>query len=159
DHWRGRPAAEQGYGPGNVVNLLRLLRGDLRGLDLSRLTLRQAYLKGIEAQGAILAGVHLSEAVVGEAFNSPMGLGVSRDGAYLAVGTSTGEVFLWRIADRTLLLVIQAHTGPVRCLALSGDGRRLATGGQDGTVGLWETDQQAGTTGRLLATLQGHSGV
>ena len=24
------------YGPGNVVNLLRLLRGDLRGLNLSR---------------------------------------------------------------------------------------------------------------------------
>ena len=36
--WLARPAApqEQGYGPGNVVNLLRLLRGDLRGLDLSR---------------------------------------------------------------------------------------------------------------------------
>src|SRR5262249_41170748 len=44
--WRGRPREEQGYGPGNVVNLLRLLRGDLRGLDLSRLAIRQAYLQG-----------------------------------------------------------------------------------------------------------------
>src|SRR5262249_42741561 len=42
--WRGRPPAEQGYGPGNVVNLLRLLRGDLRGMDLARLSIRQAYL-------------------------------------------------------------------------------------------------------------------
>ena len=32
--WRERTAGEQGYGPGNVVNLLRLLRGDLRGLNL-----------------------------------------------------------------------------------------------------------------------------
>src|SRR5262249_21268250 len=42
--WRGRPAAAQGYGPGNAVNLLRLRRGELRGVDLSRLALRQAYL-------------------------------------------------------------------------------------------------------------------
>src|SRR5262249_38515275 len=44
DGWRGRPPGEQGYGPGNVVNLLRLLRGDLRATDLSRLVVRQAYL-------------------------------------------------------------------------------------------------------------------
>ena len=152
--WRERPAAEQGYGPGNMVNLLRLLRGELRGLDLSGLTLRQAYLKGIEAQGAILAGAHLSEAVLAEAFNSLMAIGLSRDGAYLAVGTSTGEIALWRIADRTLLQVIQAHAGPIRGVALSGDGGLVACAGQDGTVRLWEAD-----SGRPLAILQGHIGV
>src|SRR5713101_3759447 len=40
--------AVQGYGPANLVALLRLLRGDLRGLDLSQLTLRGAYLQGVE---------------------------------------------------------------------------------------------------------------
>ncbi len=55
DGWRDRPSAEQGYGPGNVVNLLRLLRGDLRAIDLSRLTLRQVYLQGVEAQDTSLA--------------------------------------------------------------------------------------------------------
>src|SRR5438876_718622 len=34
--------AVQGYGPANLVALLRLLRGDLRGLDLSQLALRGA---------------------------------------------------------------------------------------------------------------------
>ena len=58
--WRGQPAAEQGYGPGNVINLLRLLRGDLRGLDFSRLAIRHAYLQEVEAQDASLAGAHLS---------------------------------------------------------------------------------------------------
>src|SRR5262249_42701635 len=52
DGWRERPRAEQDYGPGNTVNLLRLLRGDLRGLDLSRLAIRQAYLAEVDAQGA-----------------------------------------------------------------------------------------------------------
>jgi hypothetical protein len=50
DAWRGRPPGEQGYGPGNVVNLLRLLRGDLRGLDLGHLALRQAYLAGLRCR-------------------------------------------------------------------------------------------------------------
>jgi hypothetical protein len=52
EDWRHRPHGEQGYGPGNVVNLIRLLRGDLRGVDLSGLALRQAYLAELEAQDA-----------------------------------------------------------------------------------------------------------
>src|SRR6185503_10636994 len=58
ESWRGRPTSEQGYGPGNVINLLRLLRGDLRGLDLSHLTIREAYLAVVDAQSASLAGAH-----------------------------------------------------------------------------------------------------
>lgn len=33
--WRDQPLVEQGYGPGNIINLLRLLRGHLGGLDLA----------------------------------------------------------------------------------------------------------------------------
>jgi len=151
--WRGQPPVEQGYGPGNVVNLLRLLRGNLRGLDLSHLTIRHAYLPGVEAQETSLAGALLSEAVLDEAFTNPMAVALSADGAYLAMGTSTGEVNLRRVADRTLLMVVQGHTGPIHGVAVSGGGRLVASGSFDGTVKLWE-----GETGRLLATLEGHAG-
>jgi transcriptional regulator with XRE-family HTH domain len=40
---RDRPASEHGYWPGNLVNPLRLLQGNLRGADLSKRTIRQAY--------------------------------------------------------------------------------------------------------------------
>jgi hypothetical protein len=154
DGWRGRPAAVQGYGPGNVVNLLRLLRGDLRGLDFSRLALRQAYLQGVEAQGASLAGAHLSEAVLAEAFAYPASVALSAEGALLAAGMPGGEVRVWRVADRTLLLTMQAHAGLVGCVAFSRDGRLLASGSFDGTVRLWEM-----SSGQPLATLKGHSGA
>jgi hypothetical protein len=35
-------------------------------------------------------------------------------GDSLVAGTSAGEVWLWRTADRTLLVAVQAHTGPAR---------------------------------------------
>ena len=153
DEQRGRPVEDQGYGPGNLVNLLRLLRGDLKGVDLSGLAIRQAYLQDVEAQGASLAGAHLSETVLGEAFSYPTSLALSADGAYLAAGTASGEVCWWRVADRTLLATLPGHAGAVWGVALSGDGRLVASGGVDGTVRLWEAE-----SGRPLATLHGHAG-
>ena len=151
--WRDRPAAEQGYGPGNVVNLLRLLRGDLRGLDLSRLAIRQAYLAEVDAQDARLVDAHLAETILAEAFVFPGSVALSNDGALLAAGTTTGQVWLWRVADRTLLTTLEGHTGPVFAVALSADGHLLASGHGDGTVRLWDA-----STGQLLATLEGHTG-
>src|SRR5262249_3040267 len=69
---RGRPLEDQGYGPGNIVNLLRHLRGDLKGVDLSGLALRQAYLQDVEVHSMSLAGSYLSETVLGEAFGYAM---------------------------------------------------------------------------------------
>jgi WD40 repeat protein/transcriptional regulator with XRE-family HTH domain len=151
--WRSWSEGRQGYGPGNVINLLRLLRGDLRGLDLSRLSIRQAYLQGVEAQDASLAGSHLAAAVLAEAFDFPTGVALSADGAYLAAGTSTGEVRLWRVGDHTPLMTARGHSGGVRGVALSEHGQLVASGSYDGTVRLWEAP-----SGRLLATLQGHRG-
>ncbi len=120
--WRNRPHGEQGYGPGNAVNLLRLLRGDLRGRDFAGLAIRQAYLAEVEAQGATLARAHLSEVVLAEAFNFPICVALSGDGASLVTGTSAGEVWLWRVADRTPAAVGGPHwaagghlAGPHRC--------------------------------------------
>ena len=152
EEWRGRPASEQGYGPGNLVNLLRLLRGDLRGLDLSHLAIRQAYLAEVDAQNARLVDAHLAEAVLADAFSLPLSVALSNDGTLLAAGMSTGEVWLWRVADRTLLAALEGHTGMVRGVAFSADGELLVSGGADGKVRLWETG-----SGELLAALQGHT--
>jgi WD40 repeat protein/transcriptional regulator with XRE-family HTH domain len=152
--WRGQPEARQGYGPGNAVNLLRLVRGDMRGQDLSRLVMRQAYLSGIEAQDASLAGAHLSEVVLAEAFGFPGSVALSGDGALLAAGTSTGQVWVWRVDDRTLVATFDGHLGAVWGVALTADGRQLASCGGDGLVRLWDT-----TGGQCLGTLSGHTGT
>jgi WD40 repeat protein len=49
--------------------------------------------------------------------------------------------------------VLQGHDGPIRCLALTPDGRVLATGGEDHSVRLWSV-----ADGQLLRILPGHEG-
>jgi WD40 repeat protein/transcriptional regulator with XRE-family HTH domain len=154
DDFRHQPSQEQGYGPGNLVNLLRLLRDDLRQVDLSGLEIRQAFLQGLEAQGASLANSHLDQVVLAEAFKYPTSVTLSADGAYLVAGTSAGEVCLWRVADRALLAALPGHAAGVRGVALSGDNRVLASASYDATVRLWEVE-----SGRLLAVLQEHDGL
>src|SRR5437879_3300827 len=60
---RERAQEAQGYGSANLVALLRVLRGGLRGLDLSRLALRGVHLQGVEMQDATLAEAMLQGSV------------------------------------------------------------------------------------------------
>src|SRR5207245_5709931 len=117
--------------------LLRRLRGDLRGLDLSHLALRGAYLQGVGMQDATLAGALIRESVFTETFDAIWAVAISGSGQYWAAGSKRGEVRVWREAGQTLHLVWQAHTDFVWTLAFSPDERTLASGSPDGSVKLW----------------------
>src|SRR5438128_1468926 len=93
DGLRGRA---QGYGPANLVALLRLLRGHLRGLDLSQLALRGAYLQGVEMQDASLARATLRDSVFTESLDATWMVATSRSGQYWAAGSRRGKVRVWR---------------------------------------------------------------
>src|SRR6266567_4192131 len=128
----------QGYGPANLIMLLRGLRGHLRGLDLSHLSIRGAYLQGVEMQDAKLSGASLRDTIFTEAFDATWSVAISSNGRYWAAGSKRGEVRVWREAGQTLHLVWQAHTDLVLSLAFSPDERLLASGSLDGSVKLWD---------------------
>ena len=79
--WRNQPLAAQGYGPGNVINLLRLLRGHLSGLDFGRLAIKQAYLQGVDMQDTSLAGATFQDTVFTETFDAILSVAISSTGA------------------------------------------------------------------------------
>jgi WD40 repeat protein/transcriptional regulator with XRE-family HTH domain len=148
---RALPLEEQGYAPGNAINLLRLLRGDLRMADLSDLSIRRVYLADVDAQDTSLARSQLAESVITEAFHHAS-VALSPDGAHLMAGTTSGDVCLWRAADRTLLLSMAAHAGMVWRVALALEQDLAASASEDGTVKLWRA-----SSGEVLATLAGHT--
>jgi WD40 repeat protein/transcriptional regulator with XRE-family HTH domain len=143
DQLRAWAQAAQGYGPANLVELLLLLRGDLRGLDLTRLALRGVYLQGVELQDANLSGALLQESVWTETFDAITAVAISPDGQSWAASGRRGEVRVWeweQAAGPTLHRVWQAHTDMTYALAFSPDGRLLASGSWDGTLKLWDLE-------------------
>ncbi len=172
---RERADYAQGYGPANLLALLRMLRGHLRGLDLSQLSMRGAYLQGVEMQDTTLSRALLRETVFAEAFDAISAVAISPNGQYWAAASRRGEVRLWEEAGQTLHLVWQAHTDGVPALAFSPDGRTLASGSWDNTVKLWEVASGAllwtgwhtnnitslafAPDGRLLATSGGNDAM
>ena len=88
---RERADYAQGYGPANLLALLRLLRGHLRGLDLSQLVLRGVDLQGVQMQDATLAGALLRESFLTEAFDAIFAVAISRSGQYWAAAERRGR--------------------------------------------------------------------
>ena len=136
--FRAEDAATQGYGPANVISLLKALRGDLRGLDLSRLAIHGAYLQGVQMQDATLAGAVMRGCVFTEDFDAITAVAISRSGRYWAALSRRGEMRVWREEGKLLHLAWQAHTNTTLALALSPDEHTLASGSEDGSVKLWD---------------------
>jgi WD40 repeat protein len=99
---------------------------------------------------------------------SVTGLAFVGKGTALAVGLGEesdkpGEVQLLDAATGQRKQTLSGHTGPVRCLALSPDGKFLASGGGDNTVKVWDLTQAEGPAGKpggadmTWATLRGHT--
>jgi WD40 repeat protein/transcriptional regulator with XRE-family HTH domain len=148
---RERADYAQGYGPANLLALLREERGHLRGLDLSRLAIRGASLQGVELQDATLAHALMRECAWTETFDAIWAVAISSSGQYWAAGSKRGEVRVGRVergkAGQTLHLVWQAHTDIVLTtagqLAFSPDERTLASGGHGGSLKLWDVESGA----------------
>jgi len=135
--FRGRSRAAQGYGPGNVVNLLRVARGHLRDLDLSGLSLRQVDFAAVSAQGTSLARAELENALFAQQFGAAMCASLSADGSFLIVGTMSGEVRAWRLSDRTPVMLVQQPSGAAWDVAICSEGARAVSCGGDSGV-LWD---------------------
>lgn len=82
----------------------------------------------------------------------------SDDGDWLVAGAGEpglfGEARIWKVAERSLVKMVQGHKDSVYSVRLSPDRSVLATGGYDGLILLWET-----ASGKLLKRLEGHNGA
>ncbi len=140
DQLREEATPAQGYGPANLIALLRLQRGNLNGLNLSRLSIRGAYLQNVELQEASLSGAQIRDSTFTEAVSATWAVAISPNGRLWAASGMQGKVRVWDEGAQTLQFIWQAHNDMVQTLAFSADGRTLASGSLDGTVKLWDLE-------------------
>lgn len=136
---RGRSKEFQGYAPANLLMLLRALRGDLSGLDLHQLSIRNADLRGVNLHDARLTEATLRGALFTEAFDTIWTMAFSKNGSYWAGADRQGLAQLWYYKERHLEFVWRAHHSVVSVVAFSPDEQSLATAGWDGVIKLWDT--------------------
>lgn len=156
---REKPYATHRYSGGNLINILRYLKGHLRDTDFSFLAIRQAYLQGIAAQNAQFIGAEITESLFTEPIESMASMVLSPDGRYLAVGSFSGQIRLWDVAQSTSVATFKGHSRMTWALAFNADGTLLASGGYDGAVKLWQVERverRQAYTESCLRTLQGH---
>lgn len=147
----GRP--QPGYGGGNALKLLRGLGADLRGADFSHLALWDVDSRDSGAVGANFSNSDLRRSVSVAVFSRVLSLAFSQDGAWLAVGTTGGEILIIQTSDFSTSFTCTGHTDWVRSLAFSADGSFLASASDDQTIRLWDLK-----TGQPIRVLSGHIG-
>ena len=138
DELRTLDETAQGYGPANLVTLVRWLKRDLRDLDLSRLVLRDAYLQGVHIQDTNLSEATVRDCIFTETFGSILSMTLSSNGEYLVATNFAGEICVWKTVNLTLHRFWKPNNFRPNRLVLSPDNRILAVGLEQAGIELWD---------------------
>ncbi|CDF38694.1 WD40-repeat containing protein [Chondrus crispus] len=72
---------------------------------------------------------------------------------YVVVGYEDGTLRLWSTSEKKVLRSFHGHRSEVRCVAMSGDGKRVASGSKDKSVRVWDVE----TGAQVGEALVGHT--
>ena len=152
-HLLTQQGKKPGYVAGNLINLLVQLQVDLRGSDFSDLVVQQADLRQVDLAGVNFQHADLTKSIFSETLNVAMSIDLNPDGQTIAVGDSSGSIYLWNINTTQLLATFAGHIGWVWSVAFSPDGTLLASSSSDSSIRLWDVQ-----SGRCLQVLTEHTG-
>ncbi|MBE9213908.1 pentapeptide repeat-containing protein [Plectonema cf. radiosum LEGE 06105] len=146
-----KSSPKPGYAAGNIINLLRQFDIELNNYDFSNLNICQANFQGINLQQTNFANCNLQKSVFTQTLGSILAAKFSPTGNLFATAIEN-QIYLWDVDNIRQLHQLEGHTGWVRAIAFTPDGKILASGSHDSTIKLWKVE-----TGQCLQTITGHT--
>ena len=139
---------QPGYAAGNILNLLCLLKSNLRDFDFSDLVIWQAYLQNANLQEVNFANSKFAQSIFTKIFGRVLSVAFSPDGKTIATGDTNGEILVWQIKNSELQWRLKADSNCIRSLTFSPDGKMLANAGENQTIKIWSLSR-----GKCIKTL------
>ena len=150
---RRKASLRQGsYVASNALHLLCFLQRDLRNADFSRLMIRQAYLQDVPLPNVNFSYARFEATAFTNIFGNVLAVSCSHTNNRMAVGTATGEIWVYEMLTGVPIYSFAGHTDGVWSVAFSPDERTLASSSDDGTIRLWDL-----TTGESLGLIAEHT--
>ena len=148
-HYKGRPT----YGVGNLINIAGAAHISLEAHSFNDLEVRHADFSAVKVSGASFSGARFVNCEFHRALGSLHAISATRDGALLATGGSTGDIWIlqrYNLRERT---VYRGHWDWIRDLSFHPDLPILASASDDTTVLIWNYSNDT-----EIARCKGHKG-
>lgn len=162
DLCRGHFNGEMGFAVWNIVETWKDVRGELSGLDLSRLDLGKVGLNGVvcsRVYGDVYLAVRFNESLVHAANLFPQGHSscvesavYSGDGKKILSASNDRTIKEWDAATGECVRTLNGHTSWVTSVVYSVDGKKILSASVDHTIKEWDAQ-----SGQCLATYEGNS--
>lgn len=142
-----------GYDTGNLVTLLTHLKVNLACYNFSNLVIWEANFQNVDLENTNFSGATFERCNFAQIFGMIISIAYSPSGEYVAGGTHTGDILMWELKTRCLIVTFRGHTDWVRALCFSENGLELFSASDDQTVRMWNTK-----TGDPMKIFIGHQG-
>ena len=131
------------YIVGNCLGLLIQMRADLRGLDLSDLTICRVDFREVSLPNVNLSGSTCVDCVFHETFGHLLDISFSPNGRLLAASTTNGNIHIWEAENFHKIQILNIDKNWVRSFDWHPDSNGLVTGSSgltDSLINLWQVE-------------------
>ena len=127
-----------GYVAGNILNLLIHLKINLTGYDFSDLTIRQAYLQGIDLHCVNFSCCDFIHTVFTKVFGAVRCVKFSSDGQVLATANTNCSIKLWQADSGQHMRTCRGHNSWISNVDFSPDNQIILSASEDRTIKIWD---------------------